>query len=79
MNGPVLRVAVVGHTNRGNFGHAMDTAFSRVPGTRIIAVADQDESGRNAALVRTGAGKADADYALMLRSETPDIVVIGPR
>lgn len=33
MNGPVLRVAVVGHTNRGNFGHAMDTAFSRVPGT----------------------------------------------
>ena len=79
MNGAVLRVAVVGHTNRGNFGHAMDTAFSRVPGTRIIAVADQDESGRNAALVRTGAGKAYADYALMLRSETPDIVVIGPR
>ena len=44
MNGPVLRVAVVGHTNRGNFGHAMDTAFSRVPGTRIVAVADPDET-----------------------------------
>ncbi len=79
MNGTVLRVAVVGHTNRGNFGHAMDTAFARVPGTRIVAIADPDEKGRNASLVRTGAGNAYADYALMLRQERPDIVVIGPR
>ena len=79
MNGTVVRVAVIGHTNRGNFGHAMDTAFSRVPGTRIVAVSDPDENGRNASLVRTGAGKAYADYAPMLRIEKPDIVVIGSR
>ena len=42
------RVAIVGHTGRGNYGHFLDLAFVGVEGARIVAVADPDDTGRAA-------------------------------
>lgn len=73
------RVAVIGHTGQGNYGHDLDTAFSGVPGAAIVAVADPDETGRAGALARTGAPRGYASYEEMLREVHPDIVCVSPR
>ena len=33
-----LRVGVIGHTGRGNYGHGLDTMWKDVPETEIAAV-----------------------------------------
>ena len=40
-----LRVGVIGHTGRGNFGHGLDTVWLHVPNTDIVGVADANETG----------------------------------
>lgn len=73
------RVAIIGSTGRGDYGHGLDVACTKLPGLEIVAVADEDEAGRAAALVRTGAARGYADFAVMLAAERPDIVVVCPR
>ena len=36
-----LRVAVVGRTGRGDWGHAIDELWTAVEGTELVAVAGQ--------------------------------------
>lgn len=73
------RVAIIGHTGRGDYGHGWDTAWSRFPAVRVVAVSDPDENGRKAAMERTKAAKSYADYREMLDKERPDLVTICPR
>lgn len=73
------RVAVIGRTGRGNYGHAMDTAWLTVPGTEVVAVADDDKAGLAAATKRLKVDRTYADYRKMLDEGKPDIVAIGPR
>ena len=73
------RVAVIGATGRGDYGHGVDVAFTKVPGVEIIAVADASDVGRAAAQKRISAPTAYADYHQMLAQEKPDIVGICPR
>ncbi len=73
------RVAVIGHTGRGNYGHGLDTVWLELPECRIVAVADADERGRAAAAQRLQAPAAFADYREMLDKTKPDLVSIGPR
>ncbi|MCW5962884.1 MAG: Gfo/Idh/MocA family oxidoreductase [Bryobacterales bacterium] len=73
------RVAIIGHTGRGNYGHNLDIAFQGVANVDIVAVADPVEAGRSKAMARSSAAKGYADYREMLRAEKPDVVVIGPR
>lgn len=73
------RVAVIGATGRGNYGHALDEAFLAVPETQIVAVADADRVGRADAAKRLGIDRAYADYREMLDATKPDIVAICPR
>jgi len=47
-----LCVAVIGHTDRGNYGHGLDTVWLGVPETEIVAVADAGTCGRPAARKR---------------------------
>lgn len=75
----IYRVAVIGSTKRGNYGHGIDTVWKDVPETKVVAVADEDEAGREAAVKRLEAPKGYADYRQMLEVEKPDIVAIGPR
>ncbi len=73
------RVAVIGRTGRGNYGHALDVAARTYPGFDIVAVADDHPEGLKAAKERLRSPAAYADYAKMLREQRPDIVVIAPR
>ena len=73
------RVALIGHTGRGNFGHDWDVAFNLLPNAEVAAVADPDEAGRLKARERSRARRSYADYREMLRVEKPDLVAICPR
>jgi predicted dehydrogenase len=73
------RVAVIGRTGRGDYGHDVDTVWLDVQGTEIVAVADESEEGRAKAVARLKAPAAYADYREMLRKEKPDLVSIAPR
>ncbi len=73
------RIAVIGHTGRGNYGHGLDRVWLDIPGCQIVAVADAHEAGRQQALRRLHVSKGYADYREMLDKEKPDIVSIAPR
>jgi len=74
-----FRVAVIGHTGRGNYGHGLDTMWLQLPETEIVAVADADAKGLEGALKKLKVTKGFADYRKMLAETKPDIVAIGPR
>ena len=73
------RVAVIGRTGRGDYGHGLDVVWKDIPQAEIVAVADEDEKGRAAAAQRLGAPRTYADYRQMLEKEKPQIVSVAPR
>lgn len=73
------RVAIIGSTNRGNYGHGLDGPWQHLDSCDVVAVADDHEGGRAAAIKRTGAKTGYADYREMLVKEEPNIVAICPR
>jgi predicted dehydrogenase len=75
----VYRVAVIGHTNRGNYGHGLDTLWKNIPECKVIAVADQVEEGLTKAKQRLGNIPGYSNYVQMLKDTKPDIVSIAPR
>jgi predicted dehydrogenase len=76
---PRARVAVIGHTGRGDYGHGLDTMWLKLPETEIVAVADADAKGLAAARERLKVTRGFADYRQMLADVKPDIVAIGMR
>ena len=72
------RVAVIGATGRGNYGHGLDEAFQGVEGTELVAVADADAKGLAAAGAKLDVSSLWADYRQMLGAEKPDIAVVCP-
>lgn len=75
-----LKVAIIGHTGRGNYGHGLDTMWLDVPEAEIVAVADPVEKGLEAELKKLKVpAKGFADYKQMLAEVKPYIVSIGPR
>jgi predicted dehydrogenase len=73
------RVAVIGRTGRGNYGHGLDVVWKLFPNTSIVAVADENPQGLAAAAARLGVKATYSGYREMLRQEKPDIVAVGPR
>lgn len=76
---PTLRVAVIGHTGRGNYGHGLDTVWLKIPKAEVVGVADADPEGLAAAAKRLNATDGFADYRRMLKTVKPDVVAICPR
>lgn len=75
------RVAVIGHTGRGNFGHGLDTVWLKIPETEIVAIADGDEAGLLKELEKLN-WKIDegfSHYDLMLEKIRPEFVAVCPR
>ena len=72
------RVAVIGSTGRGDYGHGLDSAFQDVERAEIVAVADPHDSGRQRAASRLRVTNAYADFRQMLNVERPDIVCVCP-
>ncbi len=73
------RVAVIGHTGHGNYGHGIDLVWNCFEQMDVVAVADADSAGRAAAIARIRARRGYADFREMLRKEKPDLVGVGPR
>ena len=77
--GKKLRVGVIGHTGRGNYGHGIDTVWMNVPDTQIVAVSDAHKGGLANAKKRLKISKGFSDYRAMLKETRPDIVAVCPR
>lgn len=74
-----LRVAVIGHTGRGDYGHSLDTMWFAIPETEIVAVADPDAAGLAKAQARLKLSNGYSDYRKMLAETKPDIVAVCTR
>lgn len=73
------RVRVIGHTKRGDYGHALDTVWLKLPETQIVGVADADPTGLAGAKKRLKVEAGFDDYKAMLKETKPHIVVVCPR
>ena len=73
------RVAVIGRTGQGDYGHGLDIVWNDIEQVEVVAVADPDPKGRAAAAQRLRAPKSYADYRQMLEKERPQIVSVAPR
>lgn len=73
------RVGIIGRTGKGDYGHGVDVAISKVPNVEIVALADENEGGRAAAAKRTNPKTTYASYREMLDNEKLDLVAICPR
>ena len=79
-----LRVAVIGRTGRGDWGHAIDELWRDIEAAEVVAVADEQEEGLGQAVARlrldtTKAGVAFRDWRKMLAETKPDVVAICMR
>lgn len=73
------RIAVIGSTGKGDYGHGLDVCWKDVPNTHVVAVADDDPKGRAAAAKRIGIDQTFADYREMLDRAKPFAVSIAMR
>ncbi len=73
------RVAVIGRTGRGDYGHALDMVWLSVPRAQVVAVSDPDKVGLAAAAKRLNVEQTFADYREMLDKVRPAVVSIAPR
>jgi predicted dehydrogenase len=77
-DGP-FKVAVIGHTGRGNFGHGLDSMWASVEGVRVVAICDAGAGAKGVDVSRYPQAKPYEDYHRMLAEIKPEIVAIGPR
>jgi predicted dehydrogenase len=73
------RIAVIGRSGKGNYGHGLDVVWKEIPNVEIVAVADEHDQGREVAAKRLGAKVAYADYREMLAKEKPQFVSVADR
>ena len=73
------RVAVIGSSGRGNYGHGLDTVWQNIPQAKLVAVADDQPEGLEKAKERLQLETGFADYRQILSEIKPDIVSICPR
>ena len=73
------RVAIIGRTGHGDYGHDLDQAWRDVPQTEVVAVADDDSAGLAAAAKRLNVVQTFSDYRKMLDTVKPQIVCICQR
>lgn len=77
--GARYRIAVIGRTGRGDYGHGLDIVWTRIEQAEVVAVADPDPQGLAAAAKRLKAPRTYTDYRRMLEKERPQIVSVAPR
>ncbi len=77
--GERVRVGIIGATGKGDYGHGVDVAFTKIPSVEIVALADANDAGREEARKRTNPQRVYADYHEMFSQEKLDIVAICPR
>lgn len=78
-NSPRIRVAVIGRTGKGNYGHGLDLIWNAIEQAEVVALADEDPKGRAEAAERLKVSRNYADYRQMLDKERPQVVTVAPR
>ena len=73
------RVGIIGATGRGDYGHAVDVPFTKLPNVQIVALADANPKGLSQAKERLKPQNSYTDYREMLSKESLDLVAICPR
>ncbi len=73
------RIAVIGHTGRGDYGHGLNTMWLGIHEVEVVAVADADPKGLSASTKQLGDIQGFSDYRTMLAEIKPDVVAIGMR
>lgn len=73
------RAGAIGRTGGGDYGHFMEMPYRDLPNVTMVAVADADPAGLQAAQQRTGAAHTYLDYREMLAQEALDVVSVCPR
>lgn len=74
-----MRVAVIGHTGRGDYGHGLNTMWLGIPESEIVGVADADRKGLASSMKQLGNVQGFDDYRKMLDEVKPDVVAIAMR
>lgn len=74
-----FRVGIIGATGRGDYGHAVDVPFTKIPNVDLVSVADADPTGLEKAKSRLKLDRGYRDYHEMLDKEKLDLVAICPR
>lgn len=79
--GKIWTVGVIGDTDKGGYGHGLDTVWSGLPETKITGVSDPSEAGRAKAIERLKLAPGDgfASYRDMLATKRPELVAVCPR
>lgn len=74
-------VGVIGDTDKGGYGHGLDTVWSGLRETKVVGVSDPSGSGRAKAVERLKLApeSAFASYREMLESKRPELVAVCPR
>ena len=72
------RVGVIGHTGRGNYGHALDAVWLNIDAAEIVGVADANENGLKRAVERLSPKAAFLDYHKMLSQTRPEFISVAP-
>ncbi len=74
-----VRVGVIGHTKRGDYGHGLDVMWLKLPETEVVGVADADPAGLTAARTKLKIDTGFADFKAMLKETKPQVVAVCPR
>ena len=75
------RVAIIGHSGRGNFGHGLGSVWRKIPNAEIVGVADGGKGGPENELgnLKLDASLGFTDYRKMLSQTKPEFVSVAPR
>ena len=73
------RVAIIGRTGHGDYGHDLDVAWLDLPGVEIVAVADDDPAGLAKAAQRLKVERTFDDWRKMLDETKPGVVSVCNR
>jgi predicted dehydrogenase len=73
------RVAIIGHTGRGDYGHGLHTMWNGIGRANVVSIADADPNGlaKTQKLFQTARGFSD--YRELLTASKPDVISIGMR
>ena len=70
------RVAIIGRSGKGNYGHGLDKVWKEIPQAEIVSIADENPAGLKKTAESLGVKSRYSDYHKMLQAERPDIVSV---